>query len=142
MKTSARNRFDGTVSAIRSGAINDEIDLEVAGGLHLIATVTRESREALGLAVGSKAFALVKASSVLLVTDAAGVRLSARNQLHGTVTKLTPGAVNTEVVLTLAGGTEVAAIVTLQSTQALQLAAGMPATAVFKAGSVIIGVEG
>lgn len=52
MKTSARNHFTGTVHAVRSGAINDEVDLAVAGGLHVVATVTRESRDALGLAPG------------------------------------------------------------------------------------------
>ena len=140
MKTSARNQFAGTVHAVRSGAINDEIDLAVAGGLHLVATVTRESRDELGLAPGAKAFALVKASSIILVTDAADVRLSARNQLAGQVTRVVPGAVNTEVVLALPGGGSVAAIITNESGQSLQLATGSAATAIFKASSVIIGV--
>jgi len=140
MKTSARNQFAGTVHAIRGGAINDEIDLEVIGGLHIVATVTRESRDELGLAVGAKAFALVKASSVILMTDAADVRLSARNQLAGKVTRVVPGAVNTEVVLELPGGGSVAAIITNGSARSLAIAIGSAVTAVFKASSVIVGV--
>ena len=140
MKTSARNQFAGTVHAIRGGAINDEIDLEVIGGLHIVATVTRESRDELGLAVGAKAFALVKASSVILMTDAADVRLSARNQLAGKVTRVVPGAVNTEVVLELPGGGSVAAIITNESAKSLAIAVGSAVTAVFKASSVIVGV--
>lgn len=141
MKTSARNQFAGTVHAVRGGAINDEIDLEVAGGLHIVATVTHESRTSLGLEVGAKAFALVKASSIMLMTDAEDVRLSARNQFAGTVTHVVPGAVNTEVVLQLLGGGTVAAIITNESAKSLGIADGSAATAVFKASSVIVGVS-
>ena len=140
MKTSARNQFAGTVHAVRAGAINDEIDLQVSGGLHIVATVTRESRNDLGLVVGAKAFALVKASSIMLMTHADDVRLSARNQLAGTVTRVVPGAINTEVVLGLPSGGTVAAIITNESAKALGISDGSAATAVFKASSVIIGV--
>jgi len=102
--------------------------------------VTRESRNDLGLEVGAKAFALVKASSIMLVTDAGDVRLSARNQLAGTVARVVPGAVNTEVVLELPGGGTVAAIITNESTTSLGIAEGSSVTAVFKASSVIVGV--
>ncbi len=140
MKTSARNQFAGTVRALGNGAINDEVELEVIGGLHIVATITRESRNELGLEVGTKAFALVKASSILLMTDAGEVRLSARNQFAGTVMRLVPGAVNTEVVLALSGGGSAAAVVTNQSVKALGLTKGSAAIAVFKASSVILGV--
>lgn len=140
MKTSARNQFAGTVSALRAGAINDEIELAVIGGQRIVATVTRESCSELGLALGAKAFALIKASSIILMTESAGVRLSARNQLKGKVSRLTEGAVNSEVILELPGGGSVAAIVTLASAQTLGLAVGVDAVAVFKASSVIVGV--
>ncbi len=140
MKTSARNQFAGTVHSVRSGAINDEIELEIIGGLRIVATVTRASRDDLGLAVGAKAFALVKASSIMLMTEAGDVRLSARNQLAGTVTRVVPGAVNAEVVLELSGGGTVAAIITNESAKALGVKGGTAATAVFKASSVIVGV--
>ncbi|MCV2348673.1 TOBE domain-containing protein [Paucibacter sp. Y2R2-4] len=140
MKTSARNQFAGTVSAIRPGAVNDEIELEIIGGQRIVATVTRASRTELGLDLGAKAFALVKASSIVLMTGDGEVKLSARNQLKGCVTRLTDGAVNSEVVLELPGGGSIAAIVTSISAQALELKPGMEATAVFKASSVILGV--
>ena len=140
MKTSARNQFAGSVHAVRRGTVNDEIELAVIGGLHIVATVTRESRTDLGLKRGVKAFALVKASSILLMTDAQGARLSARNQLAGTVKRVVPGAVNTEVVLELPGGGSVAAIITNRRVKALGIGVGSAATAVFKASSVILGV--
>ena len=140
MKTSARNRFAGTVHSIHDGAVNDQIELQVIGGVRIVATVTRESRDELGLHVGAKAFALVKASSIMLMTDAGDARLSARNQLAGRVTRVLPGAVNTEVILALPGGGSVAAVITNQSVQTMALVEGTPATALFKASSVIIGV--
>lgn len=140
MRTSARNQFAGTVKTVRAGAVNDEIELEVIGGLRIVATVTTESRVALGLVPGAKAFALVKASWILLMTDSDGVKLSARNQLAGTVSRIAPGAINTEVVVELPGGGSVAAVITNESAKSLALAVGSAATAVFKASSVIVGV--
>lgn len=141
MKTSARNQFAGAVRSVRTGAVNDEIELEVIGGLRIVAIVTSESRQELGLEPGAKAFALVKASSIILMTEGAGARLSARNQLAGRVSRVTQGAVNSEVVLELPGGGSVAAIVTHESAKNLGIAVGSAATAVFKASSVIVGVS-
>lgn len=69
LRTSARNHFTGVVVARREGAVNDEVTLEVDGGLQLSATVTRESAEGLGLDVGAPAQALVKASHVIVAVD-------------------------------------------------------------------------
>jgi len=142
MKTSARNQFFGTVSRVQPGAVNDEIELDIAGGHTIVAIVTHESTASLGLAPGAQAFALVKASSIILMTEGEGARFSARNQLAGTVSRLMPGAVNTEVVLDLTGGGSIAAIITNESARSLELAEGRTATAMFKASSVIVGVPG
>jgi molybdate transport system regulatory protein len=140
MRTSARNQFLGKVTQIKPGAVNDEVELELAGGLRIVAVVTHESTAGLGLAVGTEAYALIKASSVIIVTADEGARFSARNHLTGTISRVQPGAVNTEVVIELPGGAAIAAIVTNESSQTLELAAGNQATAIFKASSVIIGV--
>jgi molybdate transport system regulatory protein len=142
MKTSARNQFFGTVTRIQPGAVNDEIELDIAGGHRIVAIVTRDSTEQLGLQLGRQAFALIKSSSVILATDTGDARFSARNQLSGNIARLTPGAVNTEVVIDLAGGGSVAAVITNDSATMLELAPGKPATAMFKASSVIVGVPG
>jgi len=139
MKTSARNHFAGQVTRVARGAVNDEIEIEATGGHKVVAAVTHESAEGLGLRVGAQAFALVKASSIVIVTDAEGAQFSARNRLSGTVSRLVTGAVNTEVVIDLAGGGSVAAIITNESSTALALAEGASATAIFKASSVIVG---
>jgi molybdate transport system regulatory protein len=140
MKTSARNQFFGTVTGVVSGAVNDEIALDIAGGHTMVAIVTHESAQQLGLRPGAPVFALVQASSVILVEHDETVRFSARNRLYGTVARLTPGAVNAEVVVALPGGGTIAAIVTMDSVATLALAEGSPVGAMFKASSVILGV--
>ena len=110
----------------------------------IVAVVTHESTETLGLAVGAAAFALIKASwVVLLVEDETGapLKLSARNQLRGTVQSVKRGAVNAEVSLLLDGGAVITAVVTNQSVDTLGLVEGGTAVAVFKASSVILGVK-
>ncbi len=140
MKTSARNQFLGTVTAVRSGAVNDEVELSLPGGARIVAIITRESTEALGLRTNMPVIALVKSSSVILATHLEGARLSTRNQLSGTVAAMTPGAVNTEVVIDIDGGGSIAAIITHGSAKALELTPGTRATALFKASSVILAV--
>jgi molybdate transport system regulatory protein len=140
MRTSARNQFFGTVTRVVPGAVNDEIELAIAGGQKIVAIVTRESTDNLALTPGRQVFALIKSSSVIVMTAGEGVRLSARNQLAGTVARLTRGAVNAEVVIALGGGGTVAATVTNESVDTLGLEEGLAATALFKASSVILGV--
>lgn len=140
MKTSARNQFRGTVSRVKRGAVNDEIELDVATGVKIVAIITRESADDLNLKPGEEAFALVKSSSIIIVSNGQEARFSARNRLAGTISRVHPGAVNTEVVLELPGGGSVAAIVTNESSRSLGLDVGEAATAIFKASSVIIAV--
>lgn len=145
MKTSARNQLVGEVCALHRGAVNDEVELELAGGQRIVAVITRDSSDALGLEVGRTAFALVKASSVIVATGLAPTRLSARNQLGGKIARIERGAVNDEIVIAIGDGNTaltIAAIVTSASAKALGLERGASATAIFKASSVIVGVPG
>lgn len=142
MLTSARNQFSGKITAIKEGAVNDEVDITLPGGDVITAVITRESTAGLGLKVGSDALALVKAPWVILSNPDSGIKLSTRNRLEGTVSAVHKGAVNTEVVIDLKGGDKLAAIVTLESAEGLGLAAGKPVVAFFKASHVIVGVKG
>jgi molybdopterin-binding protein len=69
------------------------------------------------------------------------VKISARNMLPATVTRVTRGAVNCEVEMTLRGGDKVVASITLASADSLGLVEGKAAYAVIKASSVMVGVE-
>jgi molybdate transport system regulatory protein len=67
--------------------------------------------------------------------------VSARNCISGTLAAVTKGAVNAEIIISAQGGAQIAAIVTNESADRLALATGKPATAIFKASSVIVGVD-
>jgi molybdopterin-binding protein len=69
------------------------------------------------------------------------MKLSARNSLKGKVKQIKPGVVNTEVVIELSGGAEIASIITKESADKLGLAVGKEAYAIIKASHVMIGVE-
>lgn len=141
MKVSARNTFAGSVSAITKGAVNAEVVLTLKGGIPLTATVTNGAVDNLGLQIGSEAYAIVKASSVIIGTDLHDARVSARNIFCGTIAKVVEGPVNTEVDVEIGGGTIVSAVITHDSAKNLGLAAGGHACVLFKASSVIIGVS-
>jgi molybdopterin-binding protein len=69
------------------------------------------------------------------------MKISARNVLPGRVRQLTEGAVNTEVVVALAGGAEVVSIITKSSAERLGLTEGKEVEVVIKASDVMIAVE-
>lgn len=140
MKSSARNQFFGRVIRITYGAVNDEVEIALNGDDCIAAVITHESRQNLGLVVGSEVWALVKASWVILAADADDMKLSARNQLRGVVSRLNVGQVNSEVIVTLKGGNTVCAIVTNDGVEQMGLCEGREVCAVFKASSVILGV--
>ena len=140
MKSSARNQYFGKVTSIRGGSVNAEVELSLNGDDKITATITHESLENLGLKIGSEGWALIKASWVILSTEERNFKISVRNRLRGTVTRLTKGQVNSDVVLTLAGGNTVSAIVTNDSIEQMGLQVGAKACALFKSSSVILGV--
>lgn len=141
LRTSARNQLCCTVSGLREGDVDYEVYLRLDEHTELVAIVTCESAETLGLAIGMEVFALIKASAVMLLASE-GVRTSARNQLWGTVARIHEGPVNSEVALELGGGKTVTSVITHESVRSLGLAPGGRACAVFKASSVILSVVG
>ena len=140
MKTSARNQWLGTISAIRAGAVNDEVELNLPGGARLSVIVTRESTEALALQLQKTVIALVKSSSVMLATKLGHAKVSARNQLEGRVLTVTPGAVNAEVTVETESGLPVVAIVAQNAVADLGLVPGAPVSVLVKASDIILAV--
>lgn len=139
MQTSARNQFLGKVASVKTGPINAEVILDIGGGDQLAAIITHDSVDHLALEPGMEAYALVKAPWVILTTDDS-LKTSARNQLCGTVVRCQEGAVNGEVIVELAGGKTVAAVVTNDSIQSLGLKVGVRACALIKASHIILAV--
>ena len=69
------------------------------------------------------------------------MKVSSRNALKGTVKKLVPGAINTEITLEVAPGVEVVSIITKSSAERLNLTEGKEVVAVIKASDVVVAVE-
>jgi molybdopterin-binding protein len=69
VKLSARNILKGKVKQITEGAVNSEVTIELPGGIPVVAIITKKSISSLGLAVGKDAYAVIKASSVMVGVD-------------------------------------------------------------------------
>jgi molybdopterin-binding protein len=69
MKLSARNVLKGTVKKVIRGAVNSEVIIELPGGPQIVSIITNTSVESLGLKEGAPAYAVIKASNVMIAVD-------------------------------------------------------------------------
>lgn len=69
MKISARNILKGTVKKIVRGAVNSEVTVELTRGIEIVSIITNSSVDSLGLKEGKEAYAVIKASSVMVAVD-------------------------------------------------------------------------
>jgi molybdate transport system regulatory protein len=140
MRISARNVLPGTVASVTKGAVNAEVTLTLQGGETVVAIITNVSVDSLELKKGKTAYAIIKASEVIVGKNLKDAKLSARNILDGKVAHLQDGAVNSEVGVKLPGGTMLAASITKASVKALELKEGDDVGVVVKASHVLLGV--
>ena len=66
MKTSARNMLKGKVKQVKPGMVNTEVVVELPGGSEIVSMITKESADRLGLSIGKDAYAIIKASNVMI----------------------------------------------------------------------------
>lgn len=142
MRISARNLFSGTVTGIAKGKVNTEVVLGLSGGIEIAAVITNSAYEDLALRKGQDAYAVVKASSIVIGTGVEKASLSARNIIRGKVVRVAEDLVSSEVDLQLDGGTTLCAVMSALEESGLDLHIGDEACAIFKASSVILAVNG
>jgi len=66
MKLSARNQIPGTIKAVKPGATTTHVTIEISPSVLITASITNESAEEMGLKAGQAAFAVIKASDVMI----------------------------------------------------------------------------
>jgi molybdopterin-binding protein len=69
MKISARNQIPGTVKMVKKGPVSTEVVIAIAGGNEIVSSITTTSAEKMNLQPGSKVYAIMKASEVMVGTD-------------------------------------------------------------------------
>ena len=141
MRISAKNVCYGVICSIRMENLLAEVCLQLKSGNRIFSIITAESVETLGLVVGEGAYAVIKASSVLVARDVDAMRISARNLLKGGVVSIRTDAVMGEVVLNIGGGDTLVATVTCDGALNLGVSEGDEAWAIIDATNVIIGIE-
>ena len=139
MKLSARNQFAGTVTKIAEGAVNGIVTIDV-NGAPVSATISMNAIRELGLEPGKKAYAVIKATEVM-VGRGEHLPLSARNQFPGKVVNVDKGAVNSIVRISALGGNTISATISNNAVEELGLQEGEDVLAVIKATSVMVGID-
>lgn len=66
MKLSAQNQLPGKITHIENGAVNSIVTIDIGGGIQITATISLKAVQDLGLTVGKDAFAIIKATSVMV----------------------------------------------------------------------------
>ena len=141
MKVSARNVFSGTIEKITTGAVNAEVILLISGGTRITANITNGAVDNLSLKEGLNAYAIIKSSSIIIGTDLDGSKLSTKNIMRGKISKIIEGTVSSEVDVEVEGGNVISATITHGSSEKLHFKEGEQVSAIFKASSVIIGIN-
>lgn len=140
-KTSARNAFFGKINAIRKGDVQAVVEVAGVGGSIITSIITNDSLERIGLKPGMLVTAEVKAPWVQLWKGEAAPGCSAENRFQGTVSRITGGRITAEIVVRLADGTELCAIITEKSRRDMDIRDGEVLWASFDAFSVILHVD-
>lgn len=131
---SIRNQLSGTVESVTRGAVMAAVKTRLGGGQELVAAVTLEAAQELGLTAGTPVTALVKSTEVALATAPVnGVTI--RNQLAGTVEAIALGGVMASVKVSVVGA-ELTSVVTKEAVEDLMLTEGSPVVALVKSTEV------
>ncbi|MDW7740232.1 MAG: TOBE domain-containing protein [Bacillota bacterium] len=65
MKLSARNQLKGKITQVKEGPVSTEVTIEI-NGINIVSSITTGSAKTMDLKVGDEAYAIIKASSVMV----------------------------------------------------------------------------
>lgn len=136
MKISARNQIKGIIESITTGSVNAIVTLKT-DTIKITGTISLDAVNDLELKEGAEAIAIIKATDVMI--GLGYLKLSARNQLKGTITEIIDGAVNSIVRLSIGSDIIFSSTISKSAVEELELKVGMEAVAIIKATSVMFG---
>ncbi|MET8452695.1 TOBE domain-containing protein [Streptomyces sp. NPDC005209] len=136
MTLSIRNQLPGTVTEVRTGEVMATVKIRLDGGQDLMAAITLEAVEQLGLAPGTPVRALVKSTEISLATSAVE-GLSIRNRLPGAIVHLALGGAMASVKVSV-DGSELTAVITKDAAEDLGLFVGSDVIALIKSTEVAL----
>lgn len=137
LRSSARNVLYGKVAGIRRNDNMDEVRVVLPGGLSIVGSLTHESTLQLKLAEDQAVVLLIKASAVRILGLDDITPDELRNDITGTVQRVSPGRSNDEVVIELPSAQSIASIADHDTTRRLRLRTGTRARACFPASAVL-----
>lgn len=140
-KSSARNTFFGKISDIRKGDIQSHLYLATINGEIVATVITNDSLDRLGLKRGSLVTAEVKAPWVVLEKSKTRPLCTAENIFRGKVTKVSRGAITTEVVITTESGTKLCSVADRESEARIALKQDDHVWVMFNSFAVILHVD-
>jgi molybdopterin-binding protein len=141
MQTSIRNQFLATVVNIKQGAVVSEVEMKMAGGDTMVAMMSQQIVNYLGLAQGSQVYAMIRSPQVSVMHHETLLRVSARNFLCGEVLRVIKGTVNARILIHLKGDDIIQSVVTLESVSELGIKEGEKVCVFFHSKDVILAVE-
>lgn len=137
LQLSARNQYEGVVAAVREGAVNGVVTLDL-GGTFIKADITMESIAQLGIVEGARAIAVIKATSVMFAPGTERLPITARNQFAGTIVQVSRSALHAHVRLVTPDNLAITGSITCSALDDLGLAEGASALAIVKSTDVMI----
>lgn len=140
-KTSARNSFFGKIGAIRPGKIQAVVEVISVSGNVITSVITTDSVTRLSLKPGMLVTAEVKAPWIQLCKDRNAPNCSAENLFQGRVSRVANNRTTAEVVVRLADGTDLCAVITEQSRRQMAIAKDDLLWAFFDAFAVVLHVD-
>jgi len=69
MKISARNVLKGKIASVKHGSVNSEVTIKLPGGTEIVSIITKKSAQNLRISKGKQAYAVIKATNVMLAVD-------------------------------------------------------------------------
>lgn len=141
IKTSSLNQLFGSVTTVRPGAVNAEVDIQLSGNLEIKVTVSLSELHNVGLRAGMDVVLLINCTEVIITPNPDSGCYSASNRLPCTVLRVHFDEINAEISVLLPNDETLTCLITRESAKAMKLIADSSAWVLFKSNAPVIGIK-